>query len=117
MESTVEQSGCQCDTYSNGNLDYTQTYFGVTDCDSYESGGYAGWTECNPYYEVTFSSRPSDAFILQESAMNMPGANYEPREMIGSNHLQMRNDSEMGKAIDAIFRQGLNKEYFKTNPR
>ncbi len=117
MESTVVQTGCQCDTYSNGNLDYSQTYFGVTDCESYESGGYAGWTECNPYYEVTYQNKPSDAFILQESAMNMPGANYEPIEMVGSNHLQMRNDSEMGKAIDAIFLYGLNKEYFKTATR
>jgi hypothetical protein len=49
--------------------------------------------------------------------MNMPGANYEPRLMQGSNHLQMRNDSEMGKAVDAIFFGGLNRDYFKTDFR
>jgi hypothetical protein len=27
------------------------------------------------------------------------------------------NDSEMGKAVKAIFQDGLNKSYFKTDPR
>ena len=73
--------------------------------------------ECNVAWDVQFNTRPSDAFILVESAMNMPGANYEPREMQGSNLIQMRNDSEMGKAVDAIFKDGLGKEYFQTKKR
>ncbi len=49
--------------------------------------------------------------------MDMPGANYEPREMLGSNHLQMRNDSKMGEAVEVIFRFCLGRTYFKTDLR
>ena len=112
------QNGCQCHTYTYGNLENTQLYpGGEIDCTSFEITGNYQWTECNPHYELVINSMPSDAFITAESAMNMPGANYEPREMKGSNHLQMRNDSEMKIAVDAIFKDGLGRDYFQTKER
>ncbi len=118
LDLNIEQTGCQCDTYSYGNLQYTQTYHGVTDCDAYESSSSTQWTECNPYYEVFSQTQPSDGFILQESAMNMPGLNYPVQVMQGSNHLQMRNDSQMGDAVNLIFNNGIDhRGYFNTEKK
>lgn len=53
--------------------------------------------------------------------MNGPGANYDPVLMDGSNHLQMKNDSNTKDAIKAIFEDGLDQgnpnAYFKTDKR
>ena len=49
--------------------------------------------------------------------MNAPGANYEPTLMPGSNHFQMKNDSNTEDAMSDIFEGGLGKNFFKTNPR
>lgn len=117
LDMNVELTGCRCDTYIQGDLVNTEIHHGTYDCASLESNYGTMWTECNPHYEVVSSTSPSDAFILVESAMNMPGANYMPIVMIGSNHLQMRNDSEMEKAVEAIFKDGLGKGYFKTDFR
>ena len=68
-------------------------------------------------YTVDFTKRESDAFILAESAMNGPGMNYPPRKMDGSNHLQMKNDSNTKDAVKAIFEFGLGRDYFKTDKR
>jgi len=46
-----------------------------------------------------------------------PGMNYIPRKMLHTNHLQMRNNEEMRKAVDAIFYDGLGKTFFKTDER
>ncbi len=111
------QAGCQCEYYDYGNLTGTQIFYGNTDCESLESGSNTSSVECQPFYEVYSATEPSDAFILAQSAMDMPGANYQPRVMLGSNHLQMRNDSEMEKAVNAIFLFGLGQPYFMTDVR
>ena len=49
--------------------------------------------------------------------MNGPGANYVPELMEGSNHFQMRNDSNTRDAMEAIFDDGLGKEFFITERR
>lgn len=105
------------DYYDYGNLTGTQIFYGNTDCEELESGSNTSSVECQPYYVNYTNTKPSDAFILAESAINMPGANYMPRVMLGSNHLQMRNDSEMEKAVDAIFFDGLGRDYFQTDFR
>lgn len=61
--------------------------------------------------------KPNDGFILKESASNGPGNTYPVQYMDGSNHMQMRNDSETAKAMTNIFQHGLGGEYFKTDPR
>jgi hypothetical protein len=37
--------------------------------------------------------------------------------MIGSNHYQMRNDENTRDAMEAIFDDGLDKTFFKTDKR
>lgn len=51
--------------------------------------------------------------------MNGPGMNYEAQFMDGSNHMQMKNDSEMEKAIDKIFIDGIEegRNFFNTPER
>lgn len=49
--------------------------------------------------------------------MNAPGANYQPTFMQGSNHFQMKNDKNTELAMKAIFDDGLNGPFFKTNKR
>ncbi len=52
--------------------------------------------------------------------MNGPGMNYEPQLMLGSNHMQMRNDSQMEEAVKTIFEKGFgqyNKDYFYTKKK
>jgi len=74
--------------------------------------------ECDEHWVATTVIRDSDAFILAESAANAPGMEYQAQLMAGSNHLQMLNDSEMGKAVDLIFLQGIDgREYFITDQR
>lgn len=117
---SYEQVGCQCTTYSYGHIESEDFYYGNDiDCSQYEYNGNSGWTDCQPVYAYIslHSDKPSDAFILQESAAHFPGANYEAHEMLGSNHFQMRNDSNTARAMDAIFLDGLNSEYFKTCKR
>jgi hypothetical protein len=53
----------------------------------------------------------TDGFVMANSAKAMPGVD-RPILLKGSGHFQMRNDSEMGKAFDNMFRRGEN-EYFK----
>lgn len=116
----VPTSNCQCDEYSYGELVNSTILYGVSDCESMSQGNGYNWSyECYAVNDVSYTviDKASDGFILAESAMNAPGMNYEPEYMPGSNHLQMRNDSEMGKAIDKIFINGLNRQFFKTDPR
>lgn len=39
--------------------------------------------------------------------MNGPGMNYQAQFMDGSNHMQMKNDSEMEEAIKKTFEQSF----------
>ncbi len=55
--------------------------------------------------------------VLTITAINAPGANYPPRELPGSSHFQMRNDENTQWAIEAIFDDGLNGNFFNTKRR
>lgn len=107
------------------NDDYCNCYFEGNYGDSFDlvCSGPCATLDCNycdymeTVYEVIVTYKPSDGFILAESAMNGPGANYEPEFMDGSNHLQMKNDSNMEEAVEAIFEFGLGADYFKTDKR
>ncbi|MEZ4906771.1 MAG: hypothetical protein R2771_03795 [Saprospiraceae bacterium] len=66
---------------------------------------------------ITVKNKPADGFILAESAMNAPGMNYPPQFMDGSGHYQMRNDQNTQTAMEAIFDQGLDAKFFKTDKR
>ncbi|HHH52278.1 MAG TPA: hypothetical protein ENK91_01345 [Bacteroidetes bacterium] len=111
----IEQVGCACvridpyDGWEDWDIDYS-----ITDCDQMDD------TYCDyvvPVYERTSVHKPSDGFILAESAMNAPGANYQPQEMPGSGHIQMRNDENTKIATQLIFDEGLNGGFFNTDRR
>ncbi len=67
--------------------------------------------------DIVIIEKPADGFILAESAMNAPGATYTPRLMPGSNHFQMKNDSNTEQAMTDIFEFGLDRGFFKTEKR
>lgn len=68
-------------------------------------------------YIISTTYKPNDGFILAESASNGPGNTHEVEYMDGSNHMQMRNDSNTEEAMKKIFEDGLQKDYFKTKKR
>jgi hypothetical protein len=106
------QEGCECTDI------YGQTaVLGSTDCDDVYTG--YPWQVCSDKYRYEVNSYDSDGFILAESAMNAPGINYERQFMPGSNHMQMKNDSNMEEAVDKIFNDGIEagRGFFNTDPR
>ncbi len=70
--------------------------------------------------EFSKTYKPSDGIILQESAQNFPGAIFNWK-MLGSNHQQMRNDSNTKTALNMLFRGECNYLgggiFFKTAER
>lgn len=71
-----------------------------------------------PEWEFVVAQRKSDGFILAESAMNGPGATpgIPVTVMDGSGHMQMKNDSNMELAVDAIFTGDIHP-FFYTEER
>ena len=64
-----------------------------------------------------FHIKPNDGVVLQESAQNYPGAsNGDDNKMTGSNHLQMRNDSNTETKLEELM-SGLYNPYFSTDNR
>ncbi len=108
----VPTGNCSCifESFENGEevFDYCFGPCSTLECEN-----------CEPMPEYTTLSyaKPNDGFILAESVLSAPGINYPPIEMPGSNHMQMKNDSNMADAVNAIFVQGLGGDYFKTETR
>jgi hypothetical protein len=104
-----------CDYYDyDGIVGSCTTYLGF----DHNCGGVSNPFACEyPVYEMQTVRELSDGFILAESAMNGPGMNYQAQFMDGSNHMQMKNDSETELAVIKIFIQGLGGEFFKTEER
>ncbi len=109
--SEIVQTGCdyyaKSDDWAN-HAGYCDEFLGTYDCDANIA------YDCKyPVYQVQTFHKESDGFILAESAMNGPGMNYEVQFMDGSNHLQMKNDSNMEDAIEKIFIYGIQEgKYF-----
>lgn len=112
-----KKDGCGCDVYVNGEVISSEFFPGNNDCEAYEYNYGNTWIVCSDTYTTTIYSKPSDGFILAESAMNAPGVNYEVRFMPGSSHFQMRNDENTRDAVRAIFYEGLGGKFFKTDKR
>jgi hypothetical protein len=112
-DTKLVQVGCACTYYDYGNELDTQIFYGQSDCSELDEPDII----CEDYYILEVEQKLSDGFILAESAMDAPGVNYPIQFMPGTNHMQMRNNGEMEKAVDKIFLQGLGREYFGTNER
>lgn len=63
--------------------------------------------EVMQYYETT-----SDGVVTRESAVAFPNAKYQPIRMVGSGHMQMRNDSQLEGALKLLYTGGVHS-YFK----
>lgn len=120
VELTTETIECHCtELDAAGNLQEVPLPAGASCSDFPPSPN--GGIICGEQtaYTVHIERTPSDGFILAESAMEAPGRTpaYEPLVMPGSGHMQMRNDVNMADAIEAIFKDGLGGNYFKTDVR
>jgi len=112
----INTGQCECITYDYGEATHSWTTENSTgDCSDYDSGNSnTSSTECSPIFKSTITKNISDGFILAESAMNGPGANYPVQVMMGSNHFQMRNDSKTEIATKLIFEEGIGRLYFQS---
>ena len=110
---------CEYWTVDGNNIDYPDfcdELVGTWPCNDADYNEY----ECvEEVYHYQTNQKLSDGFILAESAKNAPGMNYDVQLMDGSNHMQMKNDSQMELAIVKIFIAGIEvgKNFFNTDER
>jgi len=117
-EFKVGQIGCECEYYDYDVLSGTQIFPGAEDCSEFEDNSSPIHSViCYPLIGLLEITKPSDGFILKESAIGGAEVNYPIREMPGSNHFQMRNDDNTKDAIYKIFFEGLGRAFFKTDKR
>ena len=119
---STTQYECYCDEYDyNGNLISSWINFVVNpaDCQSIPSIPiYCNLTgNTYQYTDYIQVSKPSDGIVTAESASDFPGClPQNKKEMIGSNHQQMRNDRNTKERLKELFR-GDYGSYFITNAR
>ncbi len=111
VTTTTNTYNCNCVIVDyNGNVisQWSQQTTNLADCAG--SGGNGTFKSCSSsvinsttsttYLEV---NKPSDGIVLQESAMNYPGISLQNTAVMqGSNHQQMRNDSNTQKRLDFL---------------
>lgn len=122
-QTRLEKNGCLCEERLFGDEgDNIINY--IPDNDACVSLTQGPGARCSiSYKSVTETDKPSDGFILKESAVNAPGRNYPLHKMQGSNHMQMKNDSNMEDAVKKIFEgrlrnpNGDTTDFFYTEPR
>ena len=116
QETPIMVNECNCTAYDyDGNSIYDWIELGdELGCSSY------GWlTSCYPTgnlvpsVSLSISDKDSDGVVLAESAMNFPGA-QAVAVMPGSNHQQMRNDSNTKKRLLELW-GGTHGIFFKTD--
>ncbi len=112
---------CNCVTvdYSGHVISqWSQQTTNLADCAS--SGGNGNFKYCSStiigssttYQEV---NKDSDGIVLKESAMNYPGVSLSNTALMpGSNHQQMRNDSNTKDQLLKLFSGGTYDNYFFT---
>ncbi|MEZ5032896.1 MAG: hypothetical protein R2787_16020 [Saprospiraceae bacterium] len=103
---------CSCNEYNpNGPaFEFVNPISCSEDCSIFEDM----YINCTGFEEpemVGFNTT-SDGLVIKESALGFPNAKYPPRLMNGSGHMQMRNDSELKEALDALYGGDVNG-YFK----
>ena len=111
---------CLCTQYDyNGNDvgSFTTQVPNLQDC--YDINTSSQLTSCSLGNTTTVTTyqaitKPSDGLVLEESASNFQGA--PKKEMIKSNHQQMRNDSNTKDRLNELYR-GDYGSYFTTLPR
>ena len=110
---------CDCTSYDgDGNQNNSWQSMSATPQECYNQGSYdpgsGAYTNCylgTPTTVVTYSliDVPSDGLVLASSASGYPGA--AKKEMIGSNHQQMRNDTNTKNRLNELY-NGIHGDYF-----
>ena len=105
QEISIASGTCSCileDVTSNNQYYYEYTFSG--NCEDLIGTYIYGFYVIDSYRRISISAQKfaSDGFVLEESAKAFPGA-LEPIKLNGSGHLQMRNDSSLGKNLNEIF--------------
>jgi Putative serine esterase (DUF676) len=112
--STVYECNCTIYDPSTGNDVYSYATTTATPQDCYNQG--SPNTSCNlgsptTIVNYTFVNNESDGIVLASSASGYPGA--ATKEMIGSNHQQMRNDSNTKNRLNELY-EGTYNPYFRS---
>ncbi len=109
----LSEIGCICITEDySANVVSIEEFPDAEDCESMSFG----LTECFPLYETEEFVIPSDGFVLEPTATNVDNFIGAPQLMLGSSHLQMRNDLNTEEALLKLF-DGELGIYFATAER
>jgi len=100
-------SGCHCDCLEKYGSDPTpyevlHTIDCEDDCNYFEDNPPPNTNVIHCDYAIVYDKyiKPNDGVVLVESAQNYPGAdNGNENVMLGSNHMQMRNDSNTDEKL------------------
>ena len=103
---------CNCSEYNpNGPaFEFVNSISCSEDCSIFEDN----YITCTGFEEqelVGFNTT-SDGLVTKESAIAFPNAKYPPLRMLGSGHMQMKNDSQLKYALNALYNGDVNT-YFK----
>jgi hypothetical protein len=116
--------GCHCDCLEKYGSDPTPyTVLHDIDCDddcsNFENSPPPNTNVIHCDYAIVYEKyiKPNDGVVLVESAKDYPGAdNGVDNTMVGSNHLQMRNDFNTGLKVVGLM-DGNHGDYFVTEER
>ncbi|MCF8239604.1 MAG: hypothetical protein K9I85_15685 [Saprospiraceae bacterium] len=103
---------CSCSEYnpSGPAFEFVNPISCSEDCSIYEDF----YINCTGFEEpelIGFNTT-SDGLVIKESAIAFPNAKYPPLRMVGSGHMQMKNDSQLKSALNALYNGDVNT-YFK----
>ena len=116
--------GCHCDCLEKYGSDPTP-YMVLhdidcdDDCSNFENNPPPNTNVINCDYAIVYEKhiKPNDGIVLMESAQDYPGAdNGGDNVMLGTNHLQMRNDFNTGLKVVELM-DGDHGDYFVTEER
>lgn len=103
---------CSCNEYnpSGPAFEFVNPISCSEDCSIFEDM----YINCTGFEEpeLVGYSTVSDGLVLKESAVGFPNAKYPPLRMLGSGHMQMRNDSQLKFALNSLYNGDVDT-YFK----
>jgi len=107
---------CECEAKSDPSNPYEIKTIHPVDCNNpkictnFENGKYGKCIFDSDISDV-YIDEPSDGLVTKSTAMALPNARYEPIQMLGSGHFQMRNDSNLEEQLKSLY-SGGSKKYF-----
>lgn len=111
---TVSSNYCRCKMESIPNHYFSQNYLYSGNCDDLVGTYIGGYLVSESYRLAAISVEKfdTDGFVVANSAKAMPGADRSIK-MQGSGHFQMRNDINLRKEFDRMFKLSVYGEYYK----